>query len=303
MTTVAVTPAPVTEVDERRVLWCLARYETLRLLRHPLFVVAALLFVLIAVTTPFSEYANADYDTAAHGTETNLDWPVLPAFFLGLGGLLAMNRITSSSGRAGDVVRSVPVPGPRRTLALCIACLVPAALALLGAAYVFVFWMVDPPVQSENWGEFSNAELVALMAQGVLAALGGSLLGVLTARWWRWPTAAAVTCVLLILWSVSSLAPDKHVLLTLNHVAAPFSLVASNGEDYSWHIGGSLLWKVPYLLGLCGLAAIGACARDAEGQLRRRLVRAAWIVGCLTVACLLVGSLAGPDGYYSWDHR
>ncbi len=67
---------------------------------------------------------------------------------------------------------------PRRTLALCLACLVPATLALLGAIYVYVVWMVDPPVHTENWGEFSNAELAAVMACGVLAALGGSLLGV-----------------------------------------------------------------------------------------------------------------------------
>ena len=47
-----------------------------------------------------------------------------------------------------------------------------------GRRYVFIFWMVDPPVHTENWGEFSNAELAAVMACGVLAALGGSLLGV-----------------------------------------------------------------------------------------------------------------------------
>ena len=125
MTTVAVSPAPATEVDERRVLWMLARYESLRLLRHPLFVLAVLLFVAVAVTTPLSEYANADYQTTADGPETNLDWPVLPAFALGLGGLIAMNRITSSAGRAGDVLRSSPVAEYRRTLALCLACLVP----------------------------------------------------------------------------------------------------------------------------------------------------------------------------------
>ena len=66
-------------------------------------------------------------------------------------------------------------------------------IALVGATYVFLFWMFDPPVQSISWGEFTDLELAAIMACGVLAAIGGPLLGVLTARWWRWPTAAAVT--------------------------------------------------------------------------------------------------------------
>ena len=303
MTTVAVSPAPPQEVDERRVLWMLARYESLRLLRHPLFVLAVLLFVAVAVTTPLSEYADADYQTTADGPETNLDWPELPAFTLGLGGLIAMNRITSSAGRAGDVLRSSPVAEYRRSLALCLACLVPGVIALVGATYVFLFWMFDPPVQSISWGEFTDPELAAIMACGVLAAVGGPLLGVLTARWWRWPTAAAVTSVLLILWSVSSLAPDTHWLLTLNHAASPFSLVASNGEDYSRHIGGSWLWRVAYLAGLCLLAAIGACAYGTEGVRRHRLARAAIVVAVITAGCLLLAAFTGTEGFYAWDNR
>ena len=79
MTTVAVSPAPPPVVDERRVLWMLARYESVRLLRHPLFVFAVLLYFAVALTTPLSEYANAEYQNTADGPETNLDWPVLPA--------------------------------------------------------------------------------------------------------------------------------------------------------------------------------------------------------------------------------
>jgi len=214
-----------------------------------------------------------------------------------------MNRITSSAGRSGEVLRAAPTSEPRRTLALCLACLVPTTLALLGAIYAYVFWMVDPPVHTENWGEFSNAELAAIMACGVLAALGGSLLGVLTARWWRWPTAAAVTTVLLIIWSMVSLISDTHPLLTLNHLAAPFTLVSSNGDDWSWHLGGSWLWRVPYLAGLCTLAAISACAHGSDGELRRRQVRWAVAVGVLTLAALLIGAFTGPEGYYSWDDR
>ena len=304
MTTVAVSPAPERATDERRALWTVTRYEALRLVRHPVFLVAALLYVYGAATTPFTDYANADVRRPARtATESNLDCPVPAAFLLGLGGLIAMNRITSSSGRSGDVLDAAPMSEPRRTLALCLACLVPAGLALLGAGYVFYFWMTDPPVHTENWGEFSDAELAAIMACGVLAALGGSLLGVLTARWWRWPTAAAVTTVLLIMWSIAGLLNDTNALLTLNHLAAPFTLVSANGDEWSWHLGGSWLWRVPYLAGLCALATIAACAHGSDGELRRRQVRWAVVVGVLTLAALLIGTFTGPEGYYSWDDR
>jgi len=303
MTGVAVSPGPDQTTDERRALWAVARYESLRLVRHPVFLVAALLFIYGTSRTPFNEYANAAYDAPPHGEFSNLDYTMQAAFLLGLGGLIAMNRITSSSGRSGQVLDAAPMSEPRRTLALCLACLVPAGLALLGAAFVFVFWMVDPPVHTENWGEFSNAELAAVMACGVLAALGGSLLGVVTARWWRWPTAAAVTAVLLILWTFVGLINDTHPLLTLNHLAAPYTLVSSNGDDWSWHLGGSWLWRVLYLAGLCGLAVIAACAHGSDGELRRRQVRWAIALGVLALAALLIGAFTGPEGYYSWDDR
>ena len=302
MIVVATSPAPAPVVDARETLTSLARYETGRLLRHPAFLLGALVFVVLCTTAPFSGYADADFVTTGN-RETNLDFPVLPAFALGLFGLVAMNRIASGSDRNGEVLDAAPMPPYRRSLALCLACLLPAAVALVGTTYMHVVYFVNPPVNAENWGELSQAELVALNLTGVIAALGGPLVGVLVARWWRWPAAGAVACVLLVLWSVSSLAPDKNVVLTLNHVASPFTLVASNGEDYSWHMGGSWLWKVPYLLGLCGLAVIGACAKGAEGTVRRRLVRAARLVGAVTLACLVIGTVVGPDGFYSWDHR
>ncbi|MET1059714.1 MAG: hypothetical protein ABWX84_08960 [Nocardioides sp.] len=303
MSTVAVSPAPEPVVDESRALWAVTRYEALRLVRHPIFLIAALLFIYGTASTPFNEYANASYDAPPHGDNSNLDYTVQAAFLLGLGGLIAMNRITSSSGRSAEVLNAAPMAEPRRTLALCLACLVPGGLALLGAGFVFYFWMTDPPVHTENWGEFSNAELAAVLACGVLAALGGSLLGVLTARWWRWPTAAAVTCVLLIMWSIAGLVNDTNALLTLNHLGSPFTLVSSNGDEWSWHLGGSWLWRVPYLVGLCALAAIGACAHGSDGELRRRQVRWATVVGVLTLAVLLIGTFTGPEGYYSWDDR
>ena len=44
MTAVAASPGPDQATDERRALWAIARYESLRLVRHPVFAVATLIF-------------------------------------------------------------------------------------------------------------------------------------------------------------------------------------------------------------------------------------------------------------------
>lgn len=291
-------------VSDAATLATLARYETLRLARHPLFVVAVLLCLLVTVATPFSEYATEEYLARTGDTEANMDWPVAPAFLLGLGGLIAMNRLTTSAGRAGDVLRAAPVPEQRRTWALCVACLLPAAIALVCAAYVFTWWMVEPPTASVSWHDVTTVDKAAVMAQGVLAALGGPLVGVLVARWWRWPTAAAVSCLLLIIWTVLSLIPDRTALLTLHHMAAPFTLVAANFDESTWVLGGNHLWRVTYLAGLCCLAVLGACAHGTEGAARRRMIRRVAVVAAFTLAALLLSVLFGAEGQPGhWDPR
>lgn len=298
-------PAAAPTAATRTTVLSLARVETLRLARHPLFVVASVWFLYLAANTPFSEYANASYDIAANGSasETNVDWVVLPAFLLGLGGLIAMNRITTSTRSSGDLVTAAPVGESRRTLALCLACLLPAAVAIVGAVYVFTFWMVDPPVQSVSWRDFATTpNLVALMATGVLAAPGGPLLGVLVGRWWQWPTAAGLTAVGLIAWSVLTIWPGGHPWGTLNHMATPFTLVAANTEGETWLLGGSWNWRVPYLTGMCALAALGAYAHGTEGPSRRRTALVVLVVAVLTATALAMSVLLGPEGHPGyWD--
>lgn len=283
----------------------LVRYETARLARHPVFVLGALWLVVIQGTSYFMEYADEDYDLS-QGSETMLDWPVLPAFMLGLAGLIAMNRLTTSSARAGEVIGAVPVSAQRRTLALCLAATLPAGLALLAAMSELMMWSINPPVNSISWGEFTDAEIVAIMAAGVLAALGGPLLGILVARWWRWPLAAAVVSVSLILWSLLSInvLDDDNRWQTVNHMASPFTLVAANFADRSWHFGGSYGWRVAYLACLCALAVLGAIARDAEGDGRRRLLRWILVTLALAVVTLVLSAATGPEGYWGrWDPR
>lgn len=61
MTTVAVSPGPEPVTDERRAHWTVARYEALRLVRQPIFVLAVLIFRYATAATRFPDYANADF--------------------------------------------------------------------------------------------------------------------------------------------------------------------------------------------------------------------------------------------------
>lgn len=289
-------------VSERATLATLARYETLRLARHPLFVVGVLLFLIVLATYASADgYGDAGYDLTGDRPDTSLDVPVAPAFLIGLVGLIATNRLTSSAGRAGDALEAAPVPEWRRTVALCLACLLPAAVGLAGSAYIFYVWMTDPPIYALGWEEYTDAELAANLAAGVLACLGGPLLGVLVARWWRWPTAGAVTSVLLVLWAALAMIPGTSLLLSLLHLSSPFALVTGYAEPNHWHEGGNLFLRLGYLTGLCLLAALGAVAHGTEGAARRRMAR--WVVGvaAVTVAALLLSVLTGPEGYYADD--
>ena len=298
MSTATVTAA----VSDRAALTTLARYETLRLARHPLFIVGTLLWVFVLATyVSDGAYGHAGYDLTGDRPNTSLDTPVAPAFMLGLLGLLAMNRITSSAGRVGDALEAAPVPEARRTIALCLACLLPAAVGLAGSAYIFYVWMTDPPIYALGWNEYSDAELAAILAGGVLACLGGPLLGVLVARWWHWPTAAAVTSVLLVLWAALSMVVGKTFLLSLLHHSSPFALVTGYADPNHWHEGGNLFLRLGYLTGLCALAALGAVAHGTEGQARSRMAR--WVVGTavVTAGLLLLTVLAGPETYYVDD--
>ena len=291
--------APATE---SATLATLTRYETMRLARHPLFVVGTLLWVFVLATyASDGAYGDAGYDLTQDSPNTSLDTPAAPAFMIGLLGLLAMNRLTSSAGRTGDALEAAPVTEVRRTAALCLACLLPAAVGLAGSAYIFYVWMTNPPIYALGWNEYNDAELAANLAAGVLACLGGPLLGVLVARWWRWPTAAAVTSVLLVLWAALSMIPGSTFLLSLLHHSSPFALVTGYASPGHWHEGGNLFLRLGYLAGLCALAALGAVAHGTEGEARRRMAR--WVVGtaAVTVVLLLLTVVNGPASYYVED--
>jgi hypothetical protein len=91
------------------VLWRLTRIEAVRYAKHPLFLIGFALALASSGTSGPAE----------------LDHQVVPAFFLGVLGIIVANRLVTASDQPAAVVDAAPVPETVRTGALCLACLVP----------------------------------------------------------------------------------------------------------------------------------------------------------------------------------
>ena len=265
----------------------LALLETKRLARHPVFLVGVGFLAYYTVS-------ELRFDNQGMS-----EWTLTPGFFLGLTGLVATNRITRASQRASDVVGASPSDEPTRTAALCLTSLLPGLLAALTSVVVLISWHSDPPVASDGWKYFSSSDQVALHVGCVLIAMGGPLLGVAVARWWRWPAATPVVVVGLIAWSILSSVPGTNSGLAWLHMSAPFVMpITGDGDsDTLWVEPGSLWWQDAYLLALCSLAALTAIRHGAHPALRAKLWRATIAVAAVALLLLACSVLFGPDAF------
>jgi hypothetical protein len=274
---------------ERSPLAVLTRVEARRFALHPLFLACAALTGWGMVTLHTDTYATKD--VAA------LELALTPAFLMGLGGMVVAYRLTRSTRRAAEAVASAPSDEPVRTAALLLACLVPFSVAALSMAHVIVAWHVEPMTWANVWDHFTPLQRDAMMVGGALAGLGGPVLGVCIGRWWRWPGAVLLATVVLVAWSVLTLAPWDSPLGNVWHMSSPFVLWYSGAnEDPTLDVlGGSPTLRVLYLLTLVGLAGATALLHGASGAQHAALRR--WVVGfaVAAVATLVVAALTGPD--------
>jgi hypothetical protein len=272
----------------RSPLAVLARYEAIRFARHPLFLICAGLLGYSAYQVHADMYANED--------PAPLELSLSPAFLMGLMGLVVAYRLTRSTRRADEAIEGVPADEPTRTAALLLACLVPFSLAVLAMVHLIVAWHVEPMTWGNGWDYFSSAERDAMMVAAALAGLGGPVLGVCLGRWWRWPGATLLVTVVLVAWSVLTLAPWDSRLGNVWHMTSPYVLwiTGSDSDPDLGAMGGSPVWRLGYVVALIGLAAVSALLHGATGRTRETLKR--WLVGLgiAAVAFLLVASLTGP---------
>src|SRR5450759_303389 len=165
MTTLAQRPASLTGAATLRTL---AGLEARRYALHPLFLVGVALLGAVTI-------ANSDNLDAAAGIET-----LLPAFLLGLLGVFVGHQLTRSIAPSTEAVEAAPADGVTRTGALCLACLVPGAVAVVWVASMYLAMAASHFPDS---AAISPAGRAGRLGAAVAAAVGGPLFGVMVRRW------------------------------------------------------------------------------------------------------------------------
>ena len=285
--TAASVPAPVVDAGGTPALRALALTEARRFARHPLFLLGVAIMLLPLATVVWRQRIDAN---PMVGT-------LYIAFLFGVFGFVVAHRLTTSLLRSGDLATATPVSRQQRTLALCLACLVPAAAGTAVAVFMLVtaaLWppVGDPATASVAWfRDYPAVDVLAtLIATGPVAALGGPLLGVAVARWAPFRGSALLGVVALVfVAAMPSEAPVPWTLLTPWPLLVDEFVAEGGGAIVrsSFVAGVEQIWVLGYLLCLCGLAVVAALLRD-PGHRRPLLVTGAVLalgaVGCFLLA-------------------
>jgi hypothetical protein len=219
----------------------LAQREAWRIVRHPVFVVMLLYFLVLSGV-------QAAGDGLSSWEAVRYVAVMLGLLWLGPATFFAANLVASSARRAHaeSQLGAAPTSAQARTLAICLGVLGPTAAA---TGFAAILWLV------EHTGDtLDRAQGPAELAVIPLCTLGGGLLGVAVARWLPWRGAALVVVFALIAWVVAVL--DRGDLWW----TAPWTM--SPGYYHEDGMGaGSHTWHAFYLLGLSLLAGVAALLR------------------------------------------
>lgn len=262
----------------------LARQEIRHYLRHRLFWFSA---VLMVVSTTYSSSHVEPSSGALNGLAAGA--------LLGVLGLVTMYSLTRRSDRAAEAAGAVAVPERVRSLALASAVVVPFTLAMIDWVVEVVVYQTHPPTADTIPPGVSDAFVHAVQfGQGVMAAVGGPLLGLVLARWVPRRGTAALAAIVLVILTILlqgnfSGGQPYRVFWVWTHFFGPMGW---NGDRWTTVPGNPFLW-VLYLAALCVLGVIAAVYHDPESD-RRRLRGVAAAVG---LAALALGVLTLTVGY------
>lgn len=282
----------------------LARLEMARMARHPVLIAGTLFGVVSTLM--------AVQDMRQNLTGDILGMPVT-ALTVGVPAMIAAQRLTRSFHGSEELVDAAPTSSTTRTAALCASALVPAVIA---SAWLVFYYAADTRLwTTPDWmlGTLSPADLAAILTgHTVVAAVGGTLLGVAAGRWWRFRGAVAVLVVVVAVWTLGVIGAfsSEGVPASWTRWVRLFTPVNAFSNPAPSHtaydtLTGSPLWYLGWLVTLCGLAAVAALLKGSEGATRRRLVRIGAVVlaaSALTYGLAVAGGNAEivrtyPDGH------
>jgi hypothetical protein len=218
---------------------------------------------------------------------------------LGLFGLVVMASLTRSSDRAAAAAGTVSVDERTRTLALAAAVVVPLTVSALWFVATVVRFRHNPPAADGiPFGDLSDSYIYAvLLAQGVVAAVGGPVLGLVLGRWVPRRGATPVAVVLLVLVSIlmQGLFASTRSWRELSPFTQFYGPMGIDGDpDRAVVLAGSPYWYVVYLAALCALGVLVALLHDQEAP-RAKLLRACGVVGAVAVVALVLTMTGGYD--------
>jgi len=262
--------------------------ELRRYARHPVFLLGAL---ATAVATAMS---------LRQVTDDFYSPPVIPAFFLGVFGMVVGFRLTRSLERSAEAMASTPVSMQERVKALLLACLLPGALGLIvGIA------MLTLPDVAGDWvyGTWAGHERVAIvLGQTAIASLGGPMLGVAAARWLRFPGAVVVPVVVVVTWVIVSngwqSSNQNSTGWLIARMFTPFTYfttIDTNGPHRIETWRGNPWFYFVWLLLLCVITAVVALLKGAEGDTRTTLRRALVVTSVAALTAFVLAVVAGAD--------
>lgn len=267
----------------------LAKVEALRYLRHPVFLLGLVLGVVSMVVS------------LNHVAEDYYGPTVIPAFFLGVFGIVVAFRLTRSMERSAEALASTPVTVHQRFGSVLLACFVPAAFGLAAGIALLVGSNVKGDWVYGTWAGHDRVAIV--LGQTALASLGGPLLGVAAARWLRFPGAVVVPVAATVGWVIVAngwaASNQDSTGWLVARMFSPFAFFTTLNTDGAVH--GVESWRgdpwffLLWLVLLCVFAAVVALLKGAEGAARKSLKRTLVVVVVAAVATFALAVVTGPD--------
>jgi hypothetical protein len=248
-------------------LLSLTRREARRLARHPVVWLTPVIAVPAMGADMISAGASADY-------WYNVIFAIV-AFLGPMVVLFAANMVASSERRvrATEMLGVTPMTDVQRTLAMCLG--IALALGSVGAVGAGAMSLLD-----ERVGDIPPEELLttAELAQLPFILAGAGLLGVLAARWLRFPGGALVTFVVFVIGALNVFPRfDTGTWWMWWSTSATFERTPVAGDPWLHTV---------YLAGLCACAVVAAVFRDRTQWTKLAVVGAPVVAATLAVGWL-----------------